>query len=282
MKIAGRIEDLRALLRAHRSASVGFVPTMGFLHGGHKSLIRRSASENDLTVVSVFVNPTQFGPAEDFLDYPRDLERDAAIAAEAGAAILFTPSVEEMYPGGEAEIAVLTGRLGDLGEGRFRPGHFDGVATVCAKLFNAVGADNAYFGEKDAQQLAVVRRLVRDFVFNLEIVGCPTVRESDGLAMSSRNTRLDPDDRRAAPALYEALSVAGVLAASGESSAEVLVASVQDSLAARPRVELQYAEVVDRDSFEPVAEVSGPALLTAAAYVGGVRLIDNVTLNPPE
>ena len=282
MKIAGRIEDLRALLEPRRSGSVGFVPTMGFLHDGHTSLIRRSASENDLTVVSVFVNPTQFGPDEDFLDYPRDLERDAAMAAEAGAAILFTPSVEEMYPGGEPEITVHAGRPGELGEGRFRPGHFDGVATVCVKLFNAVGADKAYFGDKDAQQLAVVRRVVRDLGLTLEIIGCPTVRESDGLAMSSRNARLDQDGRRAAPALFEALSSAAALAASGETFAQVLTASVQDFLAARPLIQLQYAEAVDSGSFEPVAEVTGPALLTAAAYVGGVRLIDNVTLNPPE
>ncbi|MGH2706267.1 MAG: pantoate--beta-alanine ligase [Actinomycetota bacterium] len=267
--------------RRHRR-SLGFVPTMGFLHRAHLELVRRANRENDAVVVSIFVNPLQFGPHEDLAAYPRDLDRDRALLEEARVAILFAPDVGEMYPAGPIETVIDVGRIGEVGEGRFRPGHFNGVATVCLKLFAIVGADCAYFGQKDAQQLAVIRQIVRDLDLAVEIVGCPTVREPDGLAMSSRNHYLDPVARRAAAVLPRALLAAADAARAGTRSAAALAAIVERIVEAEPGVALQYIEVADPGTFESLDEVRGPAVLALAAFVGEARLIDNVGLAPPE
>jgi pantoate--beta-alanine ligase len=274
--------DVRAAVAEARrhGTTLGFVPTMGFLHEGHLELVRRARRENDAVAVSIFVNPLQFGPREDLAAYPRDLEADRALLEEAGAAILFAPAVGEMYTAGAIETRVDVGRIGEVGEGRFRPGHFNGVATVCLKLFAIVGADRAYFGQKDAQQLAVIRRIVQDLDLPVEIVGCPTVREPDGLAMSSRNHYLDPIARRAAAVLPRALFAAASAARAGTRSAAALTAIVEGIVDAEPGVALQYVEVVDQGTFEPVDEVRGPAVLALAAFVGEARLMDNVELVP--
>ena len=258
MRVLDRGELLRKELDAARAAgrTVGLVPTMGFLHQGHASLILRSAAECDLTVVTVFVNPLQFGPTEDLDDYPRDLERDVEIAARAGAGLLFAPPLEDMYPGGPPGVTVHVSGADTL-EGASRPGHFDGVATVLAKLFNLAGPCRAYFGEKDWQQLGVVRRLVADLTFPVEVVGCPTIREDDGLACSSRNTRLSPEEREAATVLHRAL-LAGAAAHDPR-------AAMADVVAAEPLATLDYAEAL-------------PDRLLIAARIGRVRLIDNLEL----
>lgn len=256
MRVLDRGDQLRKELDAARAAgrTVGLVPTMGALHAGHASLIRRSAAECDLTAVTVFVNPLQFGPAEDFAAYPRDLSGDIDVAAGAGAEVLFAPLVEEMYPGGAPAVSVAVAGE-DVLEGASRPGHFDGVATVVAKLFNLAGACRAYFGEKDWQQLGVVRRLVADLSFPVEVVACPTVREADGLALSSRNVRLSAAERRAATVLYRALQAGAASDDPRRVMAEVV--------ATEPLATLDYAEAL-------------PDRLVIAARVGSVRLIDNV------
>ena len=261
MRVLDRGDQLRKELDAARAAgrTVGLVPTMGALHEGHASLIRRSASECDMTAVTVFVNPLQFeqselGPSEDFATYPRDLAADVEVAAAAGAEVLFAPPVDDMYPGGAPAVRVAVSGEDGL-EGASRPGHFDGVATVVAKLFNLAGPCRAYFGEKDWQQLRVVRRLVADLSFPVEVADCPTVREPDGLAMSSRNVRLSPEERRAATVLYRALTAGAASEDPRRAMAEVV--------ATEPLATLDYAEVV------------GDRLLIAAR-VGGVRLIDNL------
>ncbi|MGH9264146.1 MAG: pantoate--beta-alanine ligase [Acidimicrobiales bacterium] len=256
MRVLDRGDQLRKELDAARSRgrTVGLVPTMGFLHEGHASLIRRSARECDLTAVTVFVNPLQFNPTEDLDDYPADLDHDLAVATEAGADVLFAPPADEMYPGGVPRVTVHVAGV-DVLEGASRPGHFDGVATVVAKLFNLAGPCHAYFGEKDWQQLEVVRRMVADLNFPVRVVACPTVREPDGLACSSRNARLSPAERKAATVLYRALSAAAASDDPRRVMAEVV--------AGEPLATLDYAEVV------------GDRLLIAAR-VGGVRLIDNM------
>lgn len=262
--------------------SIGFVPTMGALHEGHLSLVRRARSECGRVVLSIFVNPLQFGPSEDLTSYPRDLEGDAAMAEEAGVDYLFAPSAEEIYPRGDLDTRVLVGRLAEHGEGLFRPGHFEGVATVCLKLFNIVRPDRAYFGEKDAQQLAVVRRVAHDLDIPLEVVGCPTVREPDGLALSSRNRYLSADGRRAATMLSRALFEARSRALAGEVYSEELRSIVEKLVSDQPLVELQYAEVFDPETFVPVEKIDGTAVLALAALVEGTRLIDNVTIDLSE
>ncbi|MGH2733330.1 MAG: pantoate--beta-alanine ligase [Actinomycetota bacterium] len=278
MKIVRTKGELRRALGEERrqGRSIGFVPTMGSFHEGHLELMRRARRCCDCVVVSIFVNPFQFGPSEDFEGYPRDLDRDGELAAGIGVDWLFAPSVEEMYPGGTMAMRLEVGRIGEVGEGRWRPGFFSGVATVCLKLFHLVGADRAYFGQKDAQQLAVIRQVVAELDLPLEVVACPTVREADGLAASSRNVHLDAGARRAATALPHALLAAREAAAAGERSAEGLAAAVQESLGKEPGMRLQYVEVFDPETFEPVSEIRGPAVLAAAAFAGGVRLIDNV------
>ena len=260
MRVLDRGDQLRKELDAARAAgrTVGLVPTMGALHGGHASLIRRSAAECDVTAVTVFVNPLQFGAGEDLAAYPRTLEADVEVAAAAGADVLFAPPVAEMYPEQPTVTVHVAGE--DVLEGASRPGHFDGVATVVAKLFNLAGPCRAYFGEKDWQQLRVVRRLVADLSFPVEVVACPTVRDADGLALSSRNARLSPEERGAATVLYRAL-----LSAQGAARAQASHPGrrMADVVAGEPLVTLDYAEVV------------GDRLLIAAR-VGDVRLIDNL------
>lgn len=274
MKVLDNIRDLRGELSQVRSAGRGieFVPTMGAFHEGHLQLMRTARESGGLVVVSIFVNPLQFGPSEDFESYPRNLEADGAMAEAEGVDILFAPTVAEMYPDGDVHTRVEPGRLGRILEGEHRPGHFAGVATVCAKLFNIVGPDRVFMGRKDAQQVAVLQQMVRDLNLPLEIVPCPTVREEDGLAMSSRNRRLSPDDRREAAALYAALRAA---AASGASSTAELVAAARRVFDQHPAVRVQYLEVVHPQTFEPVDTVSPDALIVVAAHVGSVRLIDN-------
>jgi pantoate--beta-alanine ligase len=268
-----RCDEARATRRR-----VGVVPTMGAFHEGHSSLMRRARDETDLVVVTLFVNPLQFGDAADLAVYPRDEDRDRGIAQELGVDVLFAPTAEEMYPAGSPEVSVDPGPLGERLEGASRPGHFRGVATVVAKLLHAVGPARAYFGEKDAQQLAVIRRAVRDLSFPIEIVACPTVREPDGLALSSRNRRLTPEQREAAGCLFLALSEAAELARGGERDAAKLVAAMAREVGATPQARLDYAAVVDEETFDEVREISRPARALVAARFGEVRLIDNLLL----
>jgi pantoate--beta-alanine ligase len=269
--------------------TVGFVPTMGALHAGHLSLVERAREECGLVAVSIFVNPLQFGPGEDLAQYPRDRDRDRDLLDRTGTDVVFAPSAEEMYPSGRPAVTVDPGPLGDQLEGASRPGHFRGVSTVVAKLFGLVGQSRAYFGEKDAQQLAVIRRMVGDLDMPVEVVSCPTVREPDGLALSSRNVYLSGDERRAATSLYEALARAAWLVDGGERDAGVLKAEMAKRIGMEPLAGLDYVAVVDEDSFEEVDRLTGPARALVAARFGRARLIDNVPLpvpppgdNPPE
>jgi pantoate--beta-alanine ligase len=247
---------------------------MGYLHAGHISLVQAARNECASVAASIFVNPTQFGPNEDLARYPRDLPRDLALLEAAGVDLVWTPTVEIMYPPGFqtwVEVEGLTRRL----EGEIRPGHFRGVTTVVAKLFNAVGPDKAYFGQKDAQQAAVIRRMTKDLDFPIEIVVCPTLREADGLAMSSRNTYLNLQERQAATVLFRALSTAKTAYDSGERTAEKLRALVAETVAIEPLARLQYVSCADYDTLEELETVSGKALLSIAVIVGKTRLIDN-------
>jgi pantoate--beta-alanine ligase len=280
-RVVERIAELRSALDAFRAsgARVGFVPTMGFLHDGHASLMRRARSDNDVVLVSIFVNPLQFGPSEDLAAYPRDLERDLAACEREGVDLVFHPGVEEMYPE-PASVTVSAGAVGDILEGRTRPGHFDGVATVVAKLFNIAGPCRAYFGEKDAQQLVVIRGLARSLDFPVEVVGCPTVREPGGLAMSSRNVYLSAGERRAARVLSEALRGALAEVEAGETDGRAVAVRMGAAVAAEPLARLDYAACVDPETLGEAAEVDGPVLLLVAAWVGKARLIDNMTACP--
>ena len=280
MEVIRTIAELRAVCDRARAVgrSVGFVPTMGAFHEGHRSLLRRARAECDLAVCSIFVNPTQFDDPADLAAYPRDEEADLREAGALGIDLAFVPSVEEMYPAGAPEVTVDPGPLGERLEGAARPGHFRGVATVVAKLFHAVGPCRAYFGEKDAQQLAVIQRMVRDLSFPVEVVPCPTVREPDGLAMSSRNRRLTPEQREAATCLFLALAEAAELARAGERDAAKLVAVMAREIGATPQARIDYVAVVDEETFEEVREIRGPARALVAARFGEVRLIDNLLL----
>jgi pantoate--beta-alanine ligase len=275
--------ELRDMCHAARAegATVGFVPTMGFFHQGHLSLMARAREEADFVAVSIFVNPLQFGPGEDLAAYPRDLERDLERCEKEGADLVFAPDEEEMYPAGRPEVTVDPGPMGDRLEGASRPGHFRGVCTVVAKLFGLVGPGRAYFGEKDFQQLFIVRWLVRDLDLPVEVVGCPTVREPDGVAMSSRNTFLSPEERRAATCLYEALARAAWLVEGGEQNAGVLRAEMAKRIGAEPLARLDYVAVVDEATFEDVDRLRGRSRGLVAARVGRTRLIDNLPLAPP-
>jgi pantoate--beta-alanine ligase len=268
------------------SGSVGFVPTMGYLHEGHASLLRRARQENGLVVLSVFVNPLQFGPGEDFERYPRDEKRDLEVAAACGVDIAFLPSADEMYPNpplARVTVGEITGKLC----GKSRPGHFDGVATVVTKLFNIVRPDRAYFGLKDAQQVAVVTQMVRDLNLPVEIVPCPTVREADGLALSSRNVYLGSREREQATILYRTLQRAGEWIAEGADAAE-LRGRMRRSIAESPIADTDYAEVVtwpdlaDPPEGRPLRELDAPLLVALAVRFGKTRLIDNVIINPKE
>ena len=275
MQIVSSLADLRSA-RLSFSGTVGLVPTMGYLHEGHLSLIRRAREECDHVLVSIFVNPTQFGPKEDLSRYPRDLERDLRLI-EPFTDVVWTPSTETMYPQGYqtwVEVEAMTRPL----EGAMRPGHFRGVTTVVAKLFNAVQPHKAYFGQKDAQQAAVIRQMVRDLNFPLEIVVCPTTREPDGLAMSSRNVYLNPDQRKAATVLFRSLSAAKDLYEAGERDAEKVRGKMKEVLTTEPLAEVQYVSCADYDSLEELDEIKGKALLSMAVFIGKTRLIDNFVL----
>lgn len=259
--------------------SVGLVPTMGALHAGHFSLVERARARADLVVVSIFVNPLQFAPNEDFERYPRDLESDSDALRQRGVDIVFSPSATDLYPSSfstQVQLPALSRQLC----GASRPGHFEGVATVLTKLFNIVRPDFAFFGQKDAQQLVIVRRLAADLNFPIEIVGCPTVRDTDGLALSSRNALLNPAERRAAVVLFRGLSRAAERFAAGERNASTLVGSVRQVIEAEPLVRVDYVELVETETLEPLERADRPALLALAAYVGRTRLIDNVVVEP--
>ncbi|MBX6352621.1 MAG: pantoate--beta-alanine ligase [Thermoflavifilum sp.] len=276
------IADLRAALAPARRAgrSIGFVPTMGYLHEGHLALVEAARRDNDVTVVSIFVNPLQFGPNEDFDRYPRDLARDLSMLSQAGVDYVFTPSVEEMYPR-PILTRVIQPALSDKLCGKSRPGHFDGVATVVAKLLHIVGPDRAYFGQKDGQQVVLVRRMVEDLNFPVEIITVPTVREADGLAKSSRNVYLTPEERPHATVLYRALQDAKAAIEAGERSAQRIRDRMVKMISAEPMVRLDYAEVVSADTLEPLTDIEGRVMLAVAAYVGRARLIDNEQIVSP-
>jgi pantoate--beta-alanine ligase len=278
VRLLTTIADFREALDKERAAgrTVGFVPTMGFLHEGHASLILAARADCDLVAVSIFVNPLQFGPQEDLAAYPRDLDRDLDLCSRERADVVFHPDVGEMYPE-PSPLRVSVGPLGEKMCGRARPGHFDGVATVVAKLFNIAGPCRAYFGVKDAQQLVVIRALVRALNFPVRVVGCPTVREPDGLAMSSRNTYLGPAERTAALVLSRTLDEAGALLAEGERDGRRVAAAMARRICAEPLARLDYAACVDPSTLEDVDVVDRPVLLAVAAWVGKARLIDNVT-----
>jgi pantoate--beta-alanine ligase len=278
MKTVRTVAELRAQLRPARSdgRTIGLVPTMGAFHAGHVSLMERARAETDLVVVSLFVNPTQFGPGEDLAAYPRDEARDAEIAAAAGVDVLFAPPAEEVYPDG-FQTAVTVGALAQPLEGAHRPGHFDGVATVVVKLLNMVGPDVAFFGQKDAQQALVVRRVVRDLDIPARIAVCPTVREADGLALSSRNAYLAPADRERAIALRRALDAAEQAVAAGERDAGAVATAAQAAM--EPfGVEPEYLALVASETLQPVEQIDGEILVALAARVGRARLIDNTLI----
>lgn len=273
------IEHIAEFKEARRriSGSVGFVPTMGYLHDGHMALVKGARAENDTVIVSIFVNPTQFGPHEDYKSYPRDLKRDLALLERAGVELVFAPSAQEMYPSGYqtyVEVEGVTERL----EGELRPGHFRGVATVVAKLFNIVEPARAYFGQKDAQQLLVIRKMVKDLNINVEVVAVPTVREPDSLAMSSRNTYLNSEERKAATVLWRALSLAKGLYSQGQRSAERLRLEMKTLVEKEPLARIDYVSVADTETLEELDNIDRPTLVSMAVRIGRTRLIDNITL----
>ncbi len=270
---------MRAASRAARCAGkrLGFVPTMGALHEGHLSLVRAARASSDVVAASIFINPTQFGPNEDLAKYPRSFERDCEMLEREGVQLLFAPSVEEMYPAGAVTWVTVEG-LSEKLDGRSRPGHFRGVATVVAKLFHAVEPDAAFFGQKDAAQVAIIRRMVRGLNLPVEIVVCPIVREADGLALSSRNAYLTSEQRRQALVLHHSLQRVQALADAGEKNAARLRSAGLEELARESFVRRDYFEVVDPDTLDPVEDVSRGALVAVAAYVGSTRLIDNLLL----
>ncbi len=284
MQILSEIPELRAVLRTLRATedrstprSIGFVPTMGALHAGHRSLVRAARQRCDIVVVSIFVNPTQFGPNEDFSRYPRTLEQDCKMLEAEGVDIVFTPTAEAMYPPG-ASTYVDVEDVSDRLDGASRPGHFRGVATVVAKLFHIVQPDLSFFGQKDAAQVAVLRKMVRDLDFPLEIIVCPTVREPDGLAMSSRNRYLSAEERQQALTLSRALQSAEKQAAHGEHRASALLQTMRATLQEEPAIRVDYIAVVDPDTLLPIDDVDAGGLLAIAADVGNTRLIDNILL----
>ena len=279
MTVCTTIQEIRAVSRAARRdhKRIGLVPTMGALHEGHLSLVRAAKVAADVVIVSIFVNPLQFGPTEDFSRYPRTLERDRDLLAKEGVDLVFVPSVEEMYRSREATFVNVEG-LSERLDGKSRPGHFRGVATVVAKLFHIVEPDVAFFGQKDAAQVAIIRRMVSDLNLAVEIVVCPIVREADGLAMSSRNAYLDPSQRAQALVLYRSLMRVQEAFEAGERSARQLAAEGRAVFAEEPCVQLDYFEIVNPETLEAVEEVGGGALVAVAAYVGSTRLIDNVVL----
>ena len=277
MQVIKTIEELRPIVKAWKKEGlrVGLVPTMGYLHEGHKSLIVKAVSENDKVVVSDFVNPTQFGVDEDLASYPRDIDRDAAICEQAGADLIFHPEPEEMYFTDNCTFVDMDGLTKGLC-GKTRPTHFRGVCTVVSKLFHIVAPDRAYFGQKDAQQLAVIRRMVRDLNFDIEIVGCPIVREADGLAMSSRNTYLNDAERKAALILHKSLTLGKEMIEQGERDASQIKKAVISSIESEPLAKIDYVEIVNPDTMENIDAIGDLALIATAVYIGKTRLIDNI------
>ncbi|OVE68392.1 pantoate--beta-alanine ligase [Clostridium diolis] len=272
------IKELRNLIKAWKrdGLSVGYVPTMGALHEGHESLIKRAVEENDKVVVSVFVNPTQFGPNEDFDSYPRNINKDLELCINAGASIVFNPEPSEMYYGDKSTSVSVSGLTSVLC-GAKRPGHFDGVCLVVSKFLNIVTPDKSYFGEKDAQQVAVIKRMVRDLNIDVEIVACPIIREEDGLAKSSRNTYLSKDERKAALVLSRSLEIAKDALRKGERNANNIKNAIKEVLNSEPLAKIDYVEIVDSDSLKSVEIIERNVLLPIAVYIGKTRLIDNFT-----
>lgn len=277
MIVAHKIDEVREFVKEQKKLgrTVGLVPTMGFLHEGHLSLVNKATSENNKTVVSIFVNPIQFGPNEDLESYPRDLEKDCLLLEKAGVDLVFNPSPEEMYEKDFTTFVNMTGVTEELC-GKSRPVHFKGVCTVVNKLFNIIQPDNAYFGQKDAQQLAVIRRMVRDLNIDVNVVGCPIVREEDGLAKSSRNTYLGDEERKAAVILSKAVGLGKKMIADGETDTEKIVSAMKELILGEPLAKIDYVEAVDADSAEKVATTQGRRVLFAEAVcIGKTRLIDN-------
>lgn len=278
MRVVKNINDVRATVKEWKAKGlkVGFVPTMGYLHEGHESLIRKASEENDRVVVSIFVNPIQFGPKEDLSTYPRDLDRDSKVCESAGADIIFHPENEEMYFKDFSTFVDMNGLTDGLC-GKSRPTHFRGVCTVVTKLFNIVAPDRAYFGEKDAQQLAVIKRMVRDLNIDVEIVGCPIVREKDGLAKSSRNTYLSVEERNAATILNKSLTLAKEKIQAGERDSAVIIKLIEEIINSEKLARIDYIEVVDSLSMEKVERIEKAVLVAIAVFIGKTRLIDNFT-----
>ena len=279
MKIVGTVKEVREQVKEWKKQglSVGFVPTMGYLHEGHKSLMDAARKGNDKVVVSIFVNPMQFGPTEDLATYPRDLDHDAALCESAGVDLIFHPEPEEMYAPDFCSFVDMTGLTEGLC-GKTRPIHFRGVCTVVNKLFNIVTPDHAYFGQKDGQQLAVIKRMVRDLNMDIEIVGCPIVREEDGLAKSSRNTYLSPEERKAALILSKTVALGKELAKT-EKDANKVVEAMKKNIETEPLAKIDYVEAVDALSMAPVEKLEGTCMLAMAVYIGKTRLIDNTLIN---
>lgn len=280
MKVVGTIKEVRTLVKEWKKngESVGFVPTMGYLHEGHGSLITKARENNDKVVVSIFVNPLQFGPSEDLESYPRDLEKDSKFCESLGADLIFHPEPEEMYHddfSSYVDMSVLTEELCGLS----RPVHFRGVCTVVSKLFNIVQPDNAYFGEKDAQQLAIIKHMVQDLNMDVNVVGCPIVREKDGLAKSSRNTYLSPEERKAALILSKTIELGKKLIADGEKDADVLVAKMKANIETEPMAKIDYVKAVNGLTMQQQKEIKAPMLIAMAVYIGKTRLIDNTIIS---
>lgn len=276
MKVVHKISEVREIVNKWKreGLSVGLVPTMGYLHEGHQSLIKKAVEENDRVFVSVFVNPMQFGENEDLASYPRDLEKDTKLCEETGANLIFNPTPEEMYPEGfcsYVDMNLLTKELC----GKSRPIHFRGVMTVVSKLFNIVTPNKAYFGMKDAQQLLIIKRMVKDLSFGIEIVGCPIVREEDGLAKSSRNTYLNEEERKAALILYKTINLGKKLLEEGERDSSVLLSKMKENINKEPLAKIDYVEAVDIERIEKVDKIEGTVLVAMAVYIGKTRLIDN-------
>lgn len=276
MEICYKINEVRERINAWKreGLSIGFVPTMGYLHEGHKSLMEAARANNDKVVVSIFVNPMQFAPTEDLESYPRDLQKDSQLCESVGVDLIFHPEPDEMYPDGFCSYVDMNGLTTELC-GKSRPIHFRGVQTVVLKLFNIVKPDRAYFGQKDAQQLAVIKRMVKDLSVDTEIVGCPIIRESDGLAKSSRNTYLSPEERKAALILSRSLKLGRELIENGETDSKAVIKAISDSISTEPLAKIDYVDVVDFDTITPVEKIGKSVLVAIAVYIGKTRLIDN-------
>lgn len=278
MKLVHKIEEVRSIVSSWKKEglSVGLVPTMGYLHEGHQSLIKKAVEENDRVVVSIFVNPMQFGENEDLETYPRDLNKDSKLCDETGADLIFNPEPEEMYQEGFCSYVDMNGLTTELC-GKSRPIHFRGVMTVVTKLFNIVTPDRAYFGMKDAQQLCVIKRMVKDLNMDIDVIGCPIIREKDGLAKSSRNTYLNKEERKAALILYKTISLGKDLLVSGERDVNTIINKMKDNINKEPLAKIDYVEAVDLETVEKIDVIKGKVLIAMAVYIGKTRLIDNFT-----